>query len=306
MSWQTIPELIDDSCARYRDLEALVDGDVRLTFAELGARVDEAARAHMAWGIDPGDRFAVWAPNIWEWPIVGARRPQAPARVLVPINTRFKGREAAYVLRKSKARSPVHGHRLPRHRLRVAAARQRARSSPISNRSWCCAVRCPRAASRSPSSSRAGCRGRRPRHAARDPPRSPVTISATSSSRRARPARRRARCWCTRRSARRTSRGPTWSGCARGDRYLVVNPVPPLVRAALRHPRLPHEGRVQRAAPGVRRPDGDEARARGAHLGAARSARDLPDDPQPSRPRRASTCRRCGSRSPVRRRCRSR
>ncbi|HEX7094817.1 MAG TPA: FadD3 family acyl-CoA ligase [Acidimicrobiales bacterium] len=101
--WQTIPELLADSTRRYADLEALVDGDVRLTFAQLGDRVHEAARAHIASGMQPGDRFAIWAPNIWEWPIVALGGHEAGA-VLVPINTRFKGREAAYVLRKSKAR----------------------------------------------------------------------------------------------------------------------------------------------------------------------------------------------------------
>ena len=46
--WQTIPELIDDASGRFADLEALADGDVRLTFAQLGERLDESARAHMA------------------------------------------------------------------------------------------------------------------------------------------------------------------------------------------------------------------------------------------------------------------
>jgi acyl-CoA synthetase (AMP-forming)/AMP-acid ligase II len=101
--WQTIPELIDDSCARFPDLEALVDDDVRLTFAQLGDRLNESARAHMASGMAKGDRFAVWAPNIWEWPIAALGGHKAGA-VVIPINTRFKGREAAYVLRKSKAR----------------------------------------------------------------------------------------------------------------------------------------------------------------------------------------------------------
>jgi acyl-CoA synthetase (AMP-forming)/AMP-acid ligase II len=101
--WQTIPELLDDSCARYADLEALVDGDVRLTYAQLGERVDEAARAHMAWGLAKGDRFSVWAPNIWEWPVVALGGHKSGA-LLVPINTRFKGREAAYVLQRARSK----------------------------------------------------------------------------------------------------------------------------------------------------------------------------------------------------------
>jgi acyl-CoA synthetase (AMP-forming)/AMP-acid ligase II len=46
---------------------------------------------------------AVWAPNTWEW-VVAALAVQRAGGVLVPVNTRFRGREAAYVLRRSRAR----------------------------------------------------------------------------------------------------------------------------------------------------------------------------------------------------------
>ncbi|HEV8297658.1 MAG TPA: FadD3 family acyl-CoA ligase [Acidimicrobiales bacterium] len=101
--WQTIPELVDHSAKRYAELEALVDGDVRLNYAEYGDRINESARAHMASSMQKGDRFSVWAPNIWEWPIAAIGGHKAGA-VLIPINTRFRAREAAYVLRKSKAK----------------------------------------------------------------------------------------------------------------------------------------------------------------------------------------------------------
>jgi acyl-CoA synthetase (AMP-forming)/AMP-acid ligase II len=57
----------------------------------------------MAAGLAKGDRFSVWAPNIWEWPIVALGGHKAGA-LLVPINTRFKGREAAYVLQKARSK----------------------------------------------------------------------------------------------------------------------------------------------------------------------------------------------------------
>jgi acyl-CoA synthetase (AMP-forming)/AMP-acid ligase II len=101
--WQTIPELIDDSVARFGDLDALADGDVRMTFAQYRDAIHDAARAHMAAGLVEGDRFAVWAPNIWEWPIAALGGHCAGA-VLVPVNTRFKGHEAAYLLQRSKAK----------------------------------------------------------------------------------------------------------------------------------------------------------------------------------------------------------
>ena len=45
----------------------------------------------------------MWAPNIPEW-IVAAGGAQAAGGVLVPINTRLKGKEAGYILRRSGVR----------------------------------------------------------------------------------------------------------------------------------------------------------------------------------------------------------
>ena len=101
--WSTICELVDDAARRFPDLEALVDGDVRWTFPELRDRIRASARALMASGIEPGDRVAVWAPNIWEWVVAGLGIHLAGG-VLVPVNTRFKGREAEFILQKSGAR----------------------------------------------------------------------------------------------------------------------------------------------------------------------------------------------------------
>ena len=57
----------------------------------------------MASGVAAGDRVALWAPNICEW-AVAALGVHAAGGVVVPINTRFKGREAAYVLENSGAK----------------------------------------------------------------------------------------------------------------------------------------------------------------------------------------------------------
>lgn len=86
------------------DLLALVDGEKRITWRALIERVDEAARALMATGIERGDCVAVWAPNSLEW-LVAALATTTAGGVLVPINTRFKGREAAFLLRRSRARA---------------------------------------------------------------------------------------------------------------------------------------------------------------------------------------------------------
>ncbi|MDE0606103.1 MAG: FadD3 family acyl-CoA ligase [Acidimicrobiaceae bacterium] len=101
--WETIPELIDDAANRFGDLEAMVDGDIRWNFREFRTEIHTAARALMASGVSAGDRVALWAPNIWEW-AVAALGVHVAGGVVVPINTRFKGREAAYVLENSGAR----------------------------------------------------------------------------------------------------------------------------------------------------------------------------------------------------------
>ncbi|MCX5606399.1 MULTISPECIES: FadD3 family acyl-CoA ligase [unclassified Streptomyces] len=103
LRWGSIAGLVRDAAARYADREAVVDGRVRVDYAQLGERVERAAAACIAAGVEPGDRVAVWAPNTLEW-IVSALGAVSAGAVLVPLNTRFKGTEAAYVLRRSRAR----------------------------------------------------------------------------------------------------------------------------------------------------------------------------------------------------------
>ncbi|HYI45148.1 MAG TPA: AMP-binding protein, partial [Actinomycetota bacterium] len=103
LEWGSIANLVRSAADRFGDRQAVVDPPVELTFTSLAAAVERASRAAMASGIEPGDRFAVWAPNIHEW-IVAALGGVSAGGVLVPINTRFKGPEAGYILSKSGAR----------------------------------------------------------------------------------------------------------------------------------------------------------------------------------------------------------
>jgi len=105
LEWGTIPRLVRSSAERYSTRPAIVDASVGVTLSydDLGGAVHEAARAFLAHGLELGDRVAIWAPNLWEW-VVAALGVHAAGGALVPINTRFKGREAAYVLQKSRAR----------------------------------------------------------------------------------------------------------------------------------------------------------------------------------------------------------
>jgi len=100
---QTIPRLVQAAAERFGDAHAIEDGDVQLSFRQLAEAGLRAARAFMAAGVVPGDRVGLWAPNLHEW-IVAAIGLQSAGGVLVTLNTRLKGGEAAYILRKSGAK----------------------------------------------------------------------------------------------------------------------------------------------------------------------------------------------------------
>jgi acyl-CoA synthetase (AMP-forming)/AMP-acid ligase II len=99
----TIPAALDAAAASWPAAEAVVDGDVRLTFGELRSRALDVARALVASGVDTGDRVALWVPNSADW-IVTSFGVYYAGAVLVPLNTRYRGEEAGHILRTSGAR----------------------------------------------------------------------------------------------------------------------------------------------------------------------------------------------------------
>ncbi|MBV9625353.1 MAG: long-chain-fatty-acid--CoA ligase [Acidobacteria bacterium] len=87
----------------YPDLEALVDGDRRFTYAAFFDRCDRWSAALQALGLRQGDRVAYIAPNtnaqlesFYAVPQIGA--------VLVPINYRLTANDFAYLIQHSGAR----------------------------------------------------------------------------------------------------------------------------------------------------------------------------------------------------------
>ncbi len=101
--WGTTPRLVRQAALAFAGRPAVVDGDLTLSYDDLAEAVHQAARAFIAAGLEPGDRAAIWAPNISEW-IVAALGLHSAGGVLVPLNTRFKGHEAGDILERSGAR----------------------------------------------------------------------------------------------------------------------------------------------------------------------------------------------------------
>jgi acyl-CoA synthetase (AMP-forming)/AMP-acid ligase II len=99
----TTPALIARGAARYGTRIAIETAQGNLSYAQLDAARIEAARALMNCGIEPGERVAIWAPNLAQW-IIAALAIHSAGAALVPINTRMKGLEAGAILEDSGAR----------------------------------------------------------------------------------------------------------------------------------------------------------------------------------------------------------
>ena len=110
LEFQTIPGLIDYAARAYREDLAIVcglddpGGPKRLTFAGLADEVARVGRGLIALGVQPGESVAIWAPNCMEWALT-ALAITSIGGVVVTLNTRFKGAEAAYILRTAKVRT---------------------------------------------------------------------------------------------------------------------------------------------------------------------------------------------------------
>lgn len=103
-TFQTIPEMVLGAADRFGDAEAVVDGPLRLSFADVADRVLRAAGAFAQLGVDKGDRVAIWAPNSAHWMIAAFGALTAGA-VVVPVSTRYKTAEAADIITRSGAKA---------------------------------------------------------------------------------------------------------------------------------------------------------------------------------------------------------
>src|SRR5262245_41724609 len=88
--------------ALYADREAVVDGDLRLSYAQFFERCDRWSAALQRLGVKQGDRVAYIAPNTHAQLESFYAVPQIGA-VLVPINYRLSVDEFAYIIEHSGA-----------------------------------------------------------------------------------------------------------------------------------------------------------------------------------------------------------
>lgn len=102
----TIPSLLTAAAERWGSDVAVAELGGQLTFAELRDAARRFAAGLSLHDVGSRDRVAIWAPNSTAWIVALFGALQAGA-VVVPINTRWKGREAADVLERSAAKMLV-------------------------------------------------------------------------------------------------------------------------------------------------------------------------------------------------------
>ena len=99
---QTIGDNLDETARTYADSLALVSRhqQIRWTYREFLAAVDEAARAFIDLGVARGDRVGIWAPNCAEWAVTQYATAKIGA-ILVNINPAYRTHELQYALDQS-------------------------------------------------------------------------------------------------------------------------------------------------------------------------------------------------------------
>ena len=99
----TIPQVLLEQAARRPNALAIEDGEWQLSYAGLAQKVKQAAGIMREMGLGHGDKFGIWAPNCAEW-IITALAGQSLGAVMVTLNTRYKGSEAADILRRARCK----------------------------------------------------------------------------------------------------------------------------------------------------------------------------------------------------------
>lgn len=102
----TLGSLPQRAAARWASREALAFQGRRWTFADIHGRVDATAKGLLELGIAPGDKVALWMVNRPEW-IDAMFAIMKIGAILVPVNTRFRTEDMAYVLRQSEAAAVI-------------------------------------------------------------------------------------------------------------------------------------------------------------------------------------------------------
>jgi fatty-acyl-CoA synthase len=105
---ETIGACLRRIAAEFGEREALIScaQEVRLSYAELDAAVDQVARGLLTAGLERGDRVGVWSPNCAEWTLTQLATARTGV-TLVNLNPAYRTSELAFALHQSGCRMLV-------------------------------------------------------------------------------------------------------------------------------------------------------------------------------------------------------
>ena len=100
---KTIRALVETSVSRTPDKALFFFKDQKVTYAEVLDTISRIANGFLNLGIKKGDKIAILLPNCLEFPFCWLAANMIGA-VMVPVNARFVGDEAKYILNHSEAK----------------------------------------------------------------------------------------------------------------------------------------------------------------------------------------------------------
>ena len=99
---RTMGPLLDEAAAKWGDRVAVSYKGESWTFADWQRETDRLAKGLMAYGVEPGERVAVWMVNRPEWLFIMFAIAKVGA-CIVPLNTRYRTDDVAYTLAQSRS-----------------------------------------------------------------------------------------------------------------------------------------------------------------------------------------------------------
>lgn len=96
----SIGKTFDNVVKAYPEREAVVFQKQRLTYSQLGHRVNQFAKGLIRIGVRKGDHVAIWSTNNLEWLYAQFAAHKLGATV-IPLNTRYRAAELEYALSQS-------------------------------------------------------------------------------------------------------------------------------------------------------------------------------------------------------------
>lgn len=103
LPWKTVTEMLRQNLSAHHGSEAVIDGDTRLSYQQLGAEVKTLSAALSAVKIEQGDNVVIWSHNCWQW-IVCTLACWNVGAVIIPVSARLKPLEITPILLASKAK----------------------------------------------------------------------------------------------------------------------------------------------------------------------------------------------------------